>query len=55
MKILQIVIILCGLAGGAMGLDIMFRLQPGREAGDAASDTIEVKAPSLDENGEPKK
>ena len=55
MKLLQVVIILCGLAGGAMGLDIMFRLQPGRDLGGDSSDTLEVKAPSLDENGEPKK
>lgn len=53
MKLLQIIIILCGLAGGALGLDLMFRLQPGRDAGGDSSDTLTVTAPHLDENGEP--
>lgn len=54
MKLLQIIIILCGLTGGAMGLDLLFRLQPGRDLGDDTSSTLEVTAPNLDENGEPK-
>ena len=53
MKLLQIIIILCGLVGGALGLDLMFRLQPGRDAGGDSSDTLAVTAPRLDENGEP--
>ena len=44
MKLLQIIIILCSLAGSTMGLDLLFRPQdPG----------VEVTRPCLDENGEP--
>ena len=51
MKFLQIIIILCGLVGSAMGLDIMFRL-PERGAGGGSGD-FEITRPCLDENGEP--
>jgi hypothetical protein len=52
MKLLQIIVILCGLAGSVMGLDLL-RLQPGRTAGGDTSGSIEVTRPCLDENGEP--
>jgi hypothetical protein len=52
MKFLQVIIILCGLVGGAFGLDLLFRLQPGRD-GENTSSTLEVSRPRLDENGEP--
>ena len=53
MKSLQIIIILCGLTGSAMGFDLLFRLQPGRDAGGDTSGTLEVTRPCLDEDGEP--
>ena len=53
MKCLQMITLLCSLAGIVMGLDIMFRLQPGRDAGESTANTFTVHTPSFDANGEP--
>ena len=52
MKFLQIIVLIFGLVGSAMGLDILFRLQPERDGSGGSAD-FEITRPCLDANGEP--
>lgn len=51
MKLLQLITLLCGLAGSVLGIGLL-HVQTGRD-GEDTSNTLQVKAPCVDGNGEP--
>ena len=53
-KLLQIITLLCGIVGSAMGISLLY-IQAGRDAGgDSSSDTtLTIARPCLDAAGEP--